>query len=108
MKNKLLILLLILISSLGYSQNNYKKIYKYNEYQNDWALVKDITGNYGFIDRNGKEVVPTIYSKIEEFKYNEGKYALVKDLTGNHGFIDRNGKEVVPTIYNLKDVMQKI
>ena len=108
MKNKLLILLLILISNLSYSQNGYKKIYKYDEYQKGWALVKNIAGTYGFIDKNGKEIVPAIYSKIEKFNYNESEYALVKSVAGTYGFIDRNGKEVIPVIYNLNEAKQKV
>jgi hypothetical protein len=44
MKNKLFLLLLILTTTLSFSQNGYKRIYKYGEYQKDWALVKTITG----------------------------------------------------------------
>src|SRR5690554_567398 len=101
MKNLILLLTFWLTTSIGFSQNidGYKRIYKYGEYQKDWALVKSITGNYGFIDQNGKEVVPTIYARIGKFTENSGEFAKVKSITGNYGLIDRNGKEVVPTLY---------
>lgn len=31
-----------------------------------YALVKNIAGAYGFIDRNGKEIIPAIYWKKDE------------------------------------------
>ena len=65
----------------------------------DWALVKTITGTYGFIDTSGKIVVEPIYAKIEKFKINSGEYALVKSIAGTYGLIDKDGKEIVKTIY---------
>ena len=98
----------LFVISTGYSQENnlddYKKIYKYGVYQKDWALVKSITGNYGMIDRNGKEVVPTVYAKIGKFGDIEKDLALVKNVAGFYGFIDRNGKEVITSIYSRKQI----
>ena len=99
MKNKLMILMLILITNLSYSQNGYKRVYDYDEYRKDWALVKTITGTYGFIDKSGKIVVQPIYDKIEKFKINSGEFALVKSISSTYGLINKDGKEVVKTIY---------
>ncbi len=48
---------------------NYKALGKYNEYANDIALVETMTGKYGFVDRNGKEVVVAKYD-LKEIKEN--------------------------------------
>lgn len=109
MKKNLITLLLITISSLCFSQNGFKKVYKYDEYSKDWALVKTVAGTYGFIDRTGKIIVQPIYKKIEKFNYNSGKYALIKTVAGTYGFIDRNGKEVLQALYwNLHDAEEKL
>lgn len=103
---KTILTLFLLVSILGTAQNasHYKKIYAYDEYHKDWALVKTITGNYGFIDRNGKEIVPAVYSKIYQFEAKENKkYAMVKSVANAYGFIDENGKEVVNVISWKKD-----
>jgi hypothetical protein len=109
MKKKIFTFFVITISFFCFSQNGYKKIYKYDEYNKDWALVKTISGTYGFIDRNGKNVVQPIYNKIEKFDYESGKYALVKTVSGTYGFIDRNGREVLPPLYwNLHDAKEEL
>ena len=47
-------------------------------------------GVYGFVDKNGKEVIPLIYDHAEEFK--DGKAGVKKD--GKEFFIDKTGKPV--------------
>ena len=64
MKVKVLIILLTLITSVGYSQKIYKKIYKDGQYHKNWRMVKSIQGLYGFIDKSDKIVVSPIYEKI--------------------------------------------
>lgn len=51
---------------------------------------------FGFIDKNGNEVVPLKYDIAHPFK--EG-LAIVK-LNEKWGFIDKNGKEVIPPKYD--------
>jgi hypothetical protein len=99
MKKKFLTSTFVVLSSLCFAQNEYKKVSKYDEFNKDWALVKTIADTYGFINRNGEIVVQPIYAKIEKFTENTGKYALVKSVADSYGFIDRNGKEVIPAIY---------
>lgn len=106
MKRITLLFLFLMIGSLSFAQNGYKKQYAYDQYNKDWALVKTNSGTYGFLDRSGKAVVTPIYTKIEKFgKYNEN-VALVKSISDTYGFIDRKGKEVVPAIYELKDIKE--
>ena len=105
MKNTILLLfLLTAISVSSQKLPQYKKVYDYGEYQNDWAKVKTNAGTYGFIDRNGKLVVPVIYSKIYQFEIKGNKrYAMVKNIAKAYGFIDENGSEVVQAIYWKKE-----
>ncbi len=60
-------------------------------------VAKD--GKYGFVDKNGKDVVPPIYDDVQDF--NEGIAQVQKD--GKYGFVDQTGKEVVPLIYDSVD-----
>jgi hypothetical protein len=47
-------------------------------------------GNYGFVNKNGKEIIPLIYDAAEEFKAGKAK---VKK--GNEEFyIDKTGKRI--------------
>ena len=109
MKKRFFTLAFVVISTLCFAQNGYKKVSKYDEYNKDWALVKTISGTYGFINRKGETVVQPIYDKIEKFTESSGKYALVKSVAGSYGFIDRNGKEIIPTIYwNKHDVNEQL
>ena len=91
--------LFIIFSTIALAQNNYKKIYKPNQHIPQLTMVKSITGNYGFIDNNGKEIVPAVYQKIYPFGKIHPKWAQVKSIAGNLGFIDQTGKVIVDPIY---------
>lgn len=50
----------------------------------------EVGGNYGFVNKNGKEIIPLIYDAAEEFK--AGKTKVKK---GNEEFyIDKTGKRI--------------
>ncbi|MDN3710392.1 ATP-binding cassette domain-containing protein [Myroides ceti] len=66
----------------AFAQSQYKKVYAYDVYQKDWAMVKNGSGGYGFIDRSGKEVVPSVYRKIEKFGVYHKDQALVRNISG--------------------------
>jgi len=100
MKKIIFTLVLALFACSSYCQSNYKRIYKYDEYNKGWALVKTTAGTYGFIDHDKKAVVQPIYTKIEKFKSN---YALVKTISDSYGYIDRSGKEVVKAVSFSKE-----
>lgn len=51
---------------------------------------------YGFIDRNGKEVIPAKYFDAHEFSNG---LAAVKDTSGKWGFIDPDGNVVIKCQY---------
>ncbi|GEM_PF-781749 len=99
MKNCIVIFIILLNSLVVYSQGTYKKVYKYGEYNDNWAMVKTISGTYGFINREGQEVVPSIYAKIYKFGGCGVDFVLLKTISGMYGLINKEGKEVVPTIY---------
>ena len=102
-KTLLLLFLFATICSTAQNSAHYKKIYSYDQYQKDWALVKTVAGTYGFIDRSGKEIVPAIYAKIYKFSENGKNLAMVKSVAETYGFIDNKGKEVINPIYFKKE-----
>lgn len=56
-----------------------------------------INQKVGFIDKNGKEVIPIEFSNVHEFTV-EGLAAVEKD--GKWGFVNKKGKQTIPIIYN--------
>jgi hypothetical protein len=63
-------------------------------YKEGLARVVD-RGNYGFVDENGKEVIPIKYDYASDF--DEGT-AIVK-FNGKYGIIDKTGREVISCIF---------
>jgi len=59
------------------------------------AIRKD--GKWGFMDKTGKIVIPTIYSSARDF--HEGLAAVSKD--GKSGYIDKEGNVILP--FNFQD-----
>lgn len=55
---------------------------------------------YGFIDKNGTEVIPPSYDLAGDFV--EGRAFVVKDQ--KYGFIDSTGQEIVPLIYDYMEI----
>lgn len=77
------------------------------EFSEGLALVaRDIDNNYstgyygidkyGFIDKNGKLIIPLIYDSASSF--SEGLALVKKD--GKYGYIDKKGEVVIPLIYD--------
>jgi hypothetical protein len=63
----------------------------------DRAMVANVTGLwYGYVDKNGKEVIPCKYGNASMFK--DG-YAYVAKDDGHVGYIDVDGKTVIPFNY---------
>ncbi len=52
---------------------------------------------YGYIDKNGKEIIPCTFDGAESF--SEGYAVVYKD--GKGGVIDKSGKQVVPYKYDM-------
>lgn len=57
----------------------------------------EFSGKYGFIDENGKVVIPFEYEYVRGF--NEGLACVKKN--GKYGFIDKSNKTVVPLEYEV-------
>ena len=76
--------------------SKYQFIGNIKEYS--YTRVK-LNGKYGFIDENGREIIPCNYDWIDD------EQSLCDDncrivLNGKYGFIDKNGKEVIPCNYD--------
>ena len=76
--------------------SKYQFIGNIKEYS--YTRVK-LNGKYGFIDKNGREIIPCNYDWIDD------EQSLCDDncrivLNGKYGFIDKNGKEVIPCNYD--------
>ncbi len=99
----LFLFILVTICSSAQNSSTYKKVYRYGELHKDWALVKTIAGTYGFINRDGKEILPAIYAKIYKFNENAKNLAMVKSVADTYGFINIEGKEVINPIYYKKE-----
>lgn len=113
MRNSILMLMLFLSYNCMSQKStaHFKKVYDYDAYHKDWAMVKTVADTYGFIDRNGNEIVDAVYSKIYKFeiKSDNKKYAMIKNVAGAYGFINENGKEIVQAIHWKKEeAIQKL
>ena len=67
----------------------------YNFFVNGLAQIKS-GGKYGFINYNGKTVIPCIF---DHASYFYGEYAIV-EKDNNYGVIDRGGKYVISPKYS--------
>ncbi|UXP34043.1 WG repeat-containing protein [Reichenbachiella agarivorans] len=62
------------------------------------AIVKD--GKWGFLDTQGKLVIPTKYEKVTEFSEDKA----IAELAGSFYLLDKTGKETPINIENLANV----
>ncbi len=75
------------------------RFYPYIYKESDGLIrVKDLNHNYGFINSEGCEVIPTTYSKANDFK--EGLAVVFNEETNKYGYINKNGEVVIPFIYD--------
>ena len=70
-----------------------------------YARVK-LNGKYGFIDKNGREIIPCNYDWIDDEHYLCNDNCRIV-LNGKYGFIDKNGKEVIPCNYDFACVFDE-
>jgi hypothetical protein len=66
-----------------------------DDFQNDFARVRK-DDKYGYINKQGKEVIPLIYDEVYNF---QNDFAIVRN-NNKFGFINREGIEVIPLIYD--------
>ena len=63
----------------------------------DFFILHKEEGKYGFIDNEGKEIIPCIFNGARPF--HEGLARVEKER--KYGFINKAGKIVIPCIYNF-------
>ena len=71
-------------------------------FPNNTLFISKKDGKYGFIDEQGKEIVPYEYDDVTQ--QNEFGYAGIKK-DGKWGVIDSNGKIIQEPIYDLEDYL---
>jgi len=69
------------------------------EKPSDWIAVYAPDGLMGYLNSEGKEIVPPIYEKIHPFGEYKENWARIETLDGLTGFIDSTGKTVVEPKY---------
>lgn len=85
----------------------YDSIYCGGEYGRVWQLTDLMAvcknGRWGYINRDGKEVVPVVYDRVEAdvlSKNSHNKYdRIVKH--GKMGLVDFNGDIIIPPLYDI-------
>ncbi len=66
-------------------------------FKNNRARCRSLDGRYGFMDPNGKRVIPPTYDVADDF---ENGLAIVS-TAGQYRLIDTTGKVVVPSTYDF-------
>lgn len=94
-----LFLLFWLGSIATYAQKQPFASVSVNENPSEWILIFDDLGLMGYINSEGKEIVPPIYEAIHPFGEYKENWARVETLDGLTGFIDNTGKVVVEPKY---------
>ena len=64
------------------------------------AIVKSAnTGKYGFINKNGEEVIACQFDEYSGYGFENGYIAVSKD--GKWGYIDKSGNTIIPFVYDV-------
>ncbi|MDI1257071.1 MAG: WG repeat-containing protein [Flavobacterium sp.] len=74
-----------------------------NENPANWVMVYSDSGLVGYLNADGKEIVPPIYVTIEPFGEYHENWAKVQTENGRNGFINDDGQIVVETKYDEID-----
>ena len=64
--------------------------------ENRAAVQPEKNGKWGYIDLDGKLIIPAIYDKVESFKNGQ----VIVQLNNKYGLIDLNGKSLIPCMYD--------
>lgn len=68
------------------------------------AWVEDYSGRYGYVSKNGEEVIPCKYDYAESFDGGYARVGIVKyendEKYSLYGLIDKNGKEILSCQYD--------
>lgn len=78
----------------------FKRLYTTKtENPSDWIVIYAEDGLMGYLNSEGKEIVPPLYENIHPFGEYKENWARVEILGGLTGFIDSTGKTVVEPKY---------
>ena len=71
----------------------------------DTATLKpvELNGKWGFVDKDGREVIPPKYDDAESF--SEGLARV--ELNKKYGFVDKDGSEVIPLKYDYAETFSE-
>ncbi|MGK4566920.1 WG repeat-containing protein [Flavobacterium sp. 3HN19-14] len=69
----------------------------------DWVMVYSDSGLMGYLNADGKEIVPPIYVTIDPFGEYHENWAKVQSENGRSGFINQDGQIVVEVKYDEID-----
>ncbi|NYR10867.1 WG repeat-containing protein [Psychrobacter sp. BI730] len=96
--------ILTIASQSSASETSHNCAPKYKDLQETEGLyiLEDLVevernGKYGFINKNGQNVIPIEYDSIHP-EFSEGLLGVEKE--GKYGFVNKNGKEVIPIEYD--------
>ena len=73
---------------------NYSQVSSFSEGK---AAVQDENGLWGYIDKNGEEVIPCRFKTAERFVNG---FAIVSNNTGLYAYINVKGEEITPYMYD--------
>lgn len=106
MKKYLFLLSILAGSCTTFAQKKVEKPVKFQslaqkktDKPSEWIVVYSSDGLMGYLNSEGKEIVPPIYENIHPFGEYKENWARVETLEGLSGFIDSNGKIVVEPKY---------
>lgn len=75
--------------------------YEFVGFFNDGIAVSTLNNKYGWIDEQGKVVIPHKYERVETHYFDEENgYLVGVKLNGKYGVIDKTGKVVIPFEYS--------
>ena len=97
--------LFVLLPALRIGKPDSDKVLdSFGNFQEGLAYVME-DGKAGFIDREGKTVIPGIYDGVSDGGFHDGLCCVIKD--GLRGYIDRDGKVVIPIEYSHAEMFSE-
>jgi len=66
----------------------------------DWISVSQ-DGKWGYVTREGKEIIPIIYEAVQNYSYEDDALCWVKK-EGRYGAIDKKGNFIIPIDYETE------
>jgi hypothetical protein len=89
--------------SRGAFSNGLASVFKWGEFTNESYIITDNAHKVGYIDKNGKTVIPHTYDAIKGHGFTANEFregVAAQRLDEKWGFIDTTGKVIVPFEYS--------